>query len=255
MFPSLAQLSFLSLLLPFNVVFASQFRFNIQEIYIDTPVDLAEDDLTLALVATTGSKNFTQSYIMGSFGGNETIKWENLTLNIDLPKESNNFSVAFGLFNNANQRELDTTSQFANAHYRHEYETDFPKELFDSLLNSAVSILKLIPIPGFSIVGGILDSLLKVFNFLGCDGPAALGNSTYSAADLEKINQNDKSCKTETYLYKLIHPVACGIERSNYTVTYCLERLDAKGSAANILPKSYFYVAAVGLSLFAGFSL
>ena len=99
-----------------------------------------------------------------------------------------------------------------------------------------------------SIVLGLIGDLFK------CDGPVVVGNFVYASGDLNKLNQNEKACGTTPYTYEV--PETCGFSNSSYTVTYCLERLDAKSAAANLLPDlSIPLVSLAAVLLFGGYGL
>lgn len=90
------------------------------------------------------------------------------------------------------------------------------------------------------------DSLFQAFN---CSGPVVVGNAVYTAESLNQMTQNQKICDTRTYAYET--PFTCS--DSNYTVTYCLERLDAKTSAAvNMRPNAMLSIGSLAMALLGG---
>lgn len=109
-------------------------------------------------------------------------------------------------------------------------------------------------IPGVSIIASFAVLLSKLF---GCDGIIAVANLTYPQDTLNKLEQYQKTCETTNHSYPSPNILSCGLSNSTYTITHCLERLDAKpadtSAAANLLP-TLFLPVAIAL-LLAGFEL
>jgi len=102
--------------------------------------------------------------------------------------------------------------------------------------------------PIVSIPAAIIGSITDLFN---CTGAAAADIIGYDSKTLNDMAQNQQACNTKNYTYA--PPKAfCGIDDSLYTVTYCLERLDAKPSGSgtvNLMPGTFmmFVGFAVGM--------
>jgi hypothetical protein len=73
----------------------------------------------------------------------------------------------------------------------------------------------------------ILNVVLGVIgDLLDCTGPVALGNAVYAADTLKNLQQGQKPCETKNYLMDSTkHSCSLTLTPSNYTITYCLERL------------------------------
>lgn len=71
-----------------------------------------------------------------------------------------------------------------------------------------------------------------VGDLFDCSGPTVLGNVVYTQDTLKNMNQNQKDCADKTDTFESPNVVTCGPSNSSYTVTYCLERLHPKSSAA-----------------------
>lgn len=101
----------LGFLLLAKVTLAGQFSFAIQEIDVGEPRGSTEDNLVLALASTTSYGNLSKTYTIGPVEKNNTIKWNNLTLVIEVPTSASNLSIALGVFNNPNGNDDSVTSQ------------------------------------------------------------------------------------------------------------------------------------------------
>jgi hypothetical protein len=71
-----------------------------------------------------------------------------------------------------------------------------------------------------------------------CTGAVVVDRIVYYPDALNNLTQHQKLCDTKKYSFESPHD-ACGKENSSYSVTYCLERLDApdrKSAAVALLP-------------------
>ena len=68
-------------------------------------------------------------------------------------------------------------------------------------------------------------------NFFDCTGPVIIGNAVYTSDQMNNLEQNQTTCETKSFVYEVPIPIICS-PNSNYTVTYCLKRLDAKVKSA-----------------------
>lgn len=91
------------------------------------------------------------------------------------------------------------------------------------------------------------DTLFQAFN---CSGPVVVGNAVYTAESLNQMNQNQKACDTRTYAYDVATFSICS--DSNYTVTYCLERLDAKSAASSMRSDALLSTTSLALVFLGG---
>jgi hypothetical protein len=92
-----------------------------------------------------------------------------------------------------------------------------------------------------------------VGSFMNCTGPVALGNAVYAVETLSKLDQGQKSCETNNYLVPTPQ-ITCGTDPSNYTITYCLERLDVdKGDKKSAAPGLFPALGLPALSLAVAF--
>lgn len=89
----------LAFLLMANMTLAGRFRVSIQEIVVGTTRDFSEDDLLLAVAATTGFGTNNKTWLLGSAKGGDIIKWDNLTQDVEVPASASNLSVAIGVLN------------------------------------------------------------------------------------------------------------------------------------------------------------
>jgi hypothetical protein len=78
---------------------ATRFRFGIEEVNVGLTRDPLEDDALLAIASATGSANKTNNWELGSVGAGNSIKWNNLTQEIDVLSSAANVSMAFGITN------------------------------------------------------------------------------------------------------------------------------------------------------------
>ena len=99
----------LALLLLVNITLAVRFSFSIQEVMVGTTRDISEDDLVLAIAFNTGSSSNNRTWSLGSVEANDTIKWNNLTQEIDVPASASNLSVAIGILNTPDEDEATIT--------------------------------------------------------------------------------------------------------------------------------------------------
>jgi hypothetical protein len=227
-----------------NLTLAGRYRFGIQEIDVGLPRDLKEDDLLLVIASTSGSGNNSKTWSLGTAVENSTIKWTNLTQEIEVPAKAANLSVAIGVFNspggdNGGAMALSKYATFA-------VWTDF--NAVQGFAQSIVGVAASYPgsqapaLQIFNMFLGVIGSLLN------CTGPVAIGNAIYAPDTLNNLNQSQKVCETKNYLFDSPQ-LTCGTDASNYTVTYCLERLDdpKKSMAVGLLPS--FSVAVLSLAV------
>lgn len=97
--------SVLAFFLLIDVVFAGRYSFSIQDIIVRKARDDKEDDLFLALASTAGSSTIDKNFTLVAVEAGDTIKWTNLTQEVEVPAAAANLSVAFGLANIANPAE------------------------------------------------------------------------------------------------------------------------------------------------------
>ncbi|KAF2128128.1 hypothetical protein P153DRAFT_358248 [Dothidotthia symphoricarpi CBS 119687] len=231
------QLQLLSFLLLANLAFAGLFSFSIQEISVGETRGRGEDYLILAIASTTGSSTNNKTWPLTAVVQNQTIKWTNLTQEIQvLPASVSNLSVAIGIMNNPDDdaaSAVETTSQFL--------------ESIAGVAGKAPGILGL----AADVLGTFLGFIGDFFEeLLDCAGAVVVGNAIYTPDTLNSLNQNQKICDTNDYSYSA--PNVCGGGNSSYTVTYCLERLDAKSAAANLLPGLFLPLFGLAVVLICG---
>lgn len=82
-----------------NLVLSGQFRFDISEIFVNSTLDVSEDDLLLVVVSNVETTSTNKTWTLGSVEVNSTIKWTNLTHEFETPDSQTNMSVAFGVAN------------------------------------------------------------------------------------------------------------------------------------------------------------
>ena len=82
-----------------NIVLGGQFRFDISEIFVNSTLDVSEDDLLLVVVSNVETTSTNKTWSLGSVEVNSTIKWTNLTHEFETPDSQTNMSVAFGVAN------------------------------------------------------------------------------------------------------------------------------------------------------------
>ncbi|KAI4625142.1 uncharacterized protein J4E87_004988 [Alternaria ethzedia] len=236
------QKALLSLLLLANVAIAVRFSFTIQEVHVGVTRDLQEDDLLLAIASTAGSNTIKNSWLVGEVeadaivAANDTVKY---TQEIDVPDAASNLSVAIGGLNTDDEDEelafskqyIDTCPIAANT------SLDFVEGI--AAVAAAIPGPQALPAKLLSIVLGAIG------NPLNCTGPVIVGNALYTKDQMDELEQNKPSCETKEYGYDT--PFACAPtgQISSYSVTYCLERLDAKSAAAASSPS----LAALVMSL------
>jgi len=216
----------LSLLLLANVAIAVRFSFTIQEVHVGVTRDLQEDDLLLVIASTAGSNTIKNSWLVGEVeadaivAANDTVKY---TQEIDVPDSASNLSVAIGGLNTDDEDE----------------------ELAFNFVEGIAAVAAAIPGPQ-ALPAKLLSIVLGVIgNPLNCTGPVIVGNALYTKDQMDELEQNKPTCETKEYRYDT--PFACAPtgQNSSYSVTYCLERLDAKSAAAASSPS----LAALVMSL------
>jgi hypothetical protein len=82
-----------------NLALAVRFQFGIEEVTVGTTRDNFEDDGLLVVASYTGSGNKSNDWELGSLEEGDSIKWTNLTQEIDVPSGASNLSVAIGVSN------------------------------------------------------------------------------------------------------------------------------------------------------------
>jgi hypothetical protein len=82
-----------------NFALAVRFKFGIEEVTVGTTRDNFEDDGLLVVASYTGSGNKSNDWELGSLEEGDSIKWTNLTQEIDVPSGASNLSVAIGVSN------------------------------------------------------------------------------------------------------------------------------------------------------------
>ena len=92
-----------------SLALAGQFRFDIPEIYVNSTLDISEDDLLVAIVSTVETTILNKTWTLGSVNDNTTIKWSNITHEFETPDSHTNMSVALGVANAPDADEQGTT--------------------------------------------------------------------------------------------------------------------------------------------------
>lgn len=103
--------------------------------------------------------------------------------------------------------------------------------VFQEFMEGIVGVAAALPGP-LAPIAKLLEIVTGFFTDLfNCGGPVFVGNAIYTPDNLNNFEQNQKACETRNYTY----PTSCAFEAwdSNYTVTHCLERLDAKPASAS----------------------
>jgi hypothetical protein len=101
--------SIFALLLLVNLTVAVRFSFSIKDVTVGRTRDLTEDDLVLVLASNTGASNNSKSFFLGPIEADQSIRWTNLTQEIDVPADARNISLAFGISNTADATENNYT--------------------------------------------------------------------------------------------------------------------------------------------------
>jgi hypothetical protein len=101
--------------------------------------------------------------------------------------------------------------------------------------------------------GKLFETLVGFFaGLLKCDGPVIADNIIYAPGFLNNMTKDQKACDNKNYTYAPPN-VLCGTDDSVYTVSYCIERLDAKTStAASLLPGSFSFWTTLALAVVCG---
>lgn len=73
--------------------------------------DVQEDDVLLVVASFSGTTNNTNNWSLGSVKDGASIKWDNLTQEIDVPSQAANLSVAVGVSNTPDQDEQKNTGK------------------------------------------------------------------------------------------------------------------------------------------------
>lgn len=94
-----------------NLAIAVKYRFSIQEVRIASTRDIDEDDVLLVVASFSGTTNNTNNWSLGSVEDGASIKWDNLTQEIDVPSQAANLSVAIGISNTPDQDEQKNTGK------------------------------------------------------------------------------------------------------------------------------------------------
>ena len=96
-------------------------------------------------------------------------------------------------------------------------------------VGGVASIASYVPGP-LGIIGGLVDFFTGLTD---CSGSVAADNIVYAAKTLKNMTKNQRDCDTKTYNSSKPGVNVC--DESFYTITYCLERLDAETSNAATL--------------------
>ena len=220
----------LSLLLLANVAIAVRFSFTIQEVDVVVTRDISEDDLLLAIASTAGGNTIKDSWPVGSVEAdtivppNDTVKYMQ---EIDVPESALNLSVAIGGFNtNDTDEEMAMSKQSIDTC---PMTTNTPAEFVEGI----VSVAAAVPVPQ-ALPARLLSLAIGALGDLGnCTGAVVVGNALYTKDQMDNLEQNKPTCETKSYGYDV--PRQCAPltgANSNYSVTYCLERLEAKAESA-----------------------
>jgi len=204
----------LSLLLLANVAIAVRFSFTIQEVDVVVTRDISEDDLLLAIASTAGGNTIKDSWPVGEVEAdtivppNDTVKYMQ---EIDVPESALNLSVAIGGFNT----------------------NDTDEEMAMKFVEGIVAVAAAVPGPQ-ALPARLLSLAIGALGDLGnCTGAVVVGNALYTKDQMDNLEQNKPTCETKSYGYDV--PRQCAPltgANSNYSVTYCLERLEAKAESA-----------------------
>jgi hypothetical protein len=89
----------LGFLLLSNFAVARKFKFGVEEVNVGTTRDYEEDDVLLVIASTAGSGNHSDKFSLGPVEKNASIKWNNITQELDVPSGASNLSVALSAFN------------------------------------------------------------------------------------------------------------------------------------------------------------
>ncbi|KAF1965174.1 hypothetical protein BU23DRAFT_628817 [Bimuria novae-zelandiae CBS 107.79] len=212
-----------------GLALSSQFRFGVEEIHIGLVRDLTEDDLVLAIVSTVG---FVET--------NATIKWSNLTHEFTVSDTPSNVSVSMGMANAPDATEESIAGKQTAFPDAFRVETEPRAEFVGGVAEFASNV------PGpVGYFGAIVDFFAGLAN---CTGPVVADNIVYAPEALNNMTQNQKTCDTKNYT-NASPGLFCGTGGSLYTVTYCLERLDAAktSDAVGLLPGKF--LALVGFTV------
>lgn len=110
-------------------------------------------------------------------------------------------------------------------------------------VGGVASIASFVPGP-VGIIGGLVDFFTGLTD---CSGPVAADNIVYAAKTLKNMTKNQRDCDTKTYNASKEGLNVC--EDALYTITYCLERLDAETPNAAATLASGSLLAFVGLAI------
>ena len=113
------------------------------------------------------------------------------------------------------------------------YHADPIEEFADAFVKGIVGLASAVPGPQAAPAKLLSLVLGYVGDLFDCSGPTVLGNLVYTQDTLKNMNQNQKDCADKTDTFESPNVVTCGPSNSSYTVTYCIERLDPKSSAAS----------------------
>jgi hypothetical protein len=125
-------------------------------------------------------------------------------------------------------------------------------------VSGIVTVAALIPGP-HAPIAKLFELALSFFSegfwaIFDCSGPVVLANVVYQLDALNNMTQNQKACDTKTYVNQTAEFKTCST--ANYTVTYCLERLDrldAKTSAASSMrPDAMLSITSLTMVLLGG---
>lgn len=222
---SLVQHILVAFLLLTKASFAARYKYSFKKIVANQVRSGEEDSLHVIIGSVTNYGNQSETWDIGLYSNeNNTIELDYLFKEIEVPPEGSNLSIGISVVNQ-------------------------PQDLEDSedaekYVTAVLDVAALVPGP----VGIAADLLSTVVQFFGdlfsCDGPVVFDNIVYSESALRDLEQNETICDTKNYTLEADSSLSCS-NGSNYTVTYCLERLDAKPDS-----ESAAMILASGLPLF-----
>lgn len=82
-----------------SLALASRFKFIVQSVDVGVTRDMQEDDLILAIGTKTNSGTTNSTWALGSVVEGDSIKWDNLTTEIEVPATGSNLSIGIGILN------------------------------------------------------------------------------------------------------------------------------------------------------------
>ncbi|KAH7392861.1 hypothetical protein BKA66DRAFT_457061 [Pyrenochaeta sp. MPI-SDFR-AT-0127] len=185
-----------------GTVLADRYRFSVTNITTISTREWTEDHLFLAISSSVGDQSSNNSHYLGwNHTAGSSVVLNNLTHEIYVPYDVLNVSVAFILQNLGNEEQEEGAA------------IESAGNIIDIIAN-APGVLGV----GADIVGFFFD-IAQLFN---CSGPVAIDSVRYTNETLAGLSIGSPVCDTKPY--ETDRKGACG--KPNYTVSYCLERLD-----------------------------